>query len=108
MRDAPTICASSMSNLPWLGLTLIDGKPAASLAARAASRIGSGGKSSSVVYWSTAVHNCLSIRMLTPSLLELLDLPGISLGLADRPLAPWLRRRAPMLAQSQPHGHSRS
>src|ERR1700678_3701646 len=64
MRDAPTICASSMSSLPWLGLTLIDGKPAASLAARAASRIGSGGKSSSVVYWSTAVHNCLSIRML--------------------------------------------
>src|ERR1700722_15745889 len=99
MRDAPTICANSMSSLPWLGLTLIDGKPAASLAARAASRTGSGGKSSSVVYWATAVHNFLSIRMLTPFLLELLDLRGISLDLNDRLSVPWRRRPALMPAQ---------
>src|ERR1700722_4130296 len=108
MRDAPSICASIMSSLPWLGLTLIDGRPAASLAARAASRTGSAGKSSSVVYWSTAVHNCLSIGVLTPSLLELSDLREISLGPGDRLSVPWRRRRAPMPAQSQPHGHSQS
>src|SRR6202789_4392951 len=53
-----------MSSLPWLGLTLIEGSPAASLAANAASRAASAGKSRSVVYWSTAVHSFLLIRML--------------------------------------------
>ena len=64
IREAPASWASSMSILPWLGDTLIEGSPAASLALSAASSAGSRGSSRSVVYWSTAVHNSLSIETL--------------------------------------------
>src|SRR5579875_2530434 len=57
MRLAPCMRASKCSRRPWLGETAMEGKPASSLASRAASSTGSNGINRPSTYSSTAVQS---------------------------------------------------